>query len=513
MFAISTDSGIKCMDILDGCIMEILLISPPVFDFYSTSHRMEPLGLQYIKEALLNFGHRVELYDSTASGKVKHKKMPNELEYLLKYYEEDTSPFSLHSGYKRFGDSFSRIIKFINDGNFDIIGISSLFSAYHPDVEDLVKEIKKYSEIPVIIGGTAVTAQKEVLFENSSADFMISGCGTESMPLFADFIAGKLDIEKVPGLIYRKNGNILSNAPSTEPAWSKDIIPERENLRIFRKKKIAKTVLSSGCRNRCSFCSIHRDNKFALREITHIRKEFEYLKNIGTEIIDIEDDDIFSDPHFTEEVLKLLKEFHGSGIQFTAMNGLTAKNILPIADGLIEAGFLKLDLSLVTSSEKAISGMKRPHDLITIEKIVEVVKTRIEVEVFLIPGLPGTTLENTLETMIHLNKLKIKCGLSPLYLVPGVPMFESMGIPENLRLCRGSALYPFDSPERSNIASLLKISRFLNYSLTSASDPDFEENRNYFLKSLERKKWYKRTKTGEWTDSFEFTGDFSGIKM
>ena len=371
-----------------------------------------------------------------------------------------------------------------------------------------IKEIKNHSSIPIVVGGTAVTAQKEELFKRSLADFMIAGCGTESMPLFAEFISGKLEIEKVPGLIYRKNGKIFSNEPSNEPAWSGNIMPVRENLRIFHKKKIAKTVFSSGCMNRCSFCSIHRDNKFALRDIAHIRNEFEYLKNIGTEIIDIEDDDIFSDPHFTKELLDMLKYFHSSGIQFTAMNGLTAKNILPIADELYEAGFMKLDLSLVTSSEKAISDMKRPHDLITIKKIVEAVKGRIEIEVFLIPGLPGTTLENTLETMINLNKLKIKCGLSPLYLVPGVPMFENMGIHQDLRLCRGSALYPFDSHEQSNIASLLKISRFLNYSLISGSDPDFKENREYFLKSLERKKWYKQTKTGEWVDFFEFSSDF-----
>jgi len=484
--------------------LNILLIAPPIFDFYSTPHRMEPLGLQYIKEALLSFGHSVKLYDATASGKVKTQIMPSELEYLSKYYEEDVSPFSLHSGYKRFGDSFSKIIKFINDRNFDLIGISSLFSPYHPDVENLVCEIRKVSSIPIVIGGTAVTAQKEVLFERSSADFMISGCGTESMPLFADFIAGKLAIEKVPGLIFRKNGTIFSNATSSEPPWSTNITPKRENLRIFRKKKIAKTVFSSGCQNRCSFCSIHRDNKFALREIEHIRNEFEYLKNIGAEIIDIEDDDIFSQPHFTKEVLKLLKEYHKSGIQFTAMNGLTAKNILPIADELAEAGFLKLDLSLVTGLKTVASGMNRPHDKEVIKKIIQAVDGRIEIEVFLIPGLPGTTLESTLETMIDLNKFKIKCGLSPLYPVPGVPMFERMGIPENLRLCRGTALYPFDTHERSNIASLLKISRFLNYSLTSASDPDFEENRRYFLKSLERKKWFRKTKTGEWVDSFEW---------
>jgi anaerobic magnesium-protoporphyrin IX monomethyl ester cyclase len=487
--------------------LKILLIAPPIFDFYTSPHRLEPLGLLYIKKALSNSGHSVEIYDATASGKVKKIKTPPEFEYLDKYYCQDSSPFSLHSGYKRFGDSFNKILDHCQKNSFDIIGISSLFSAYHPDVELLASEIKKVTDAPVIIGGTAVNSLDKEALGKSAADYMISGCGSVSMPIFAEALSGKAGLPDVPGLIYMVDGKIIKNPPSRMAAWSGNLIPERENLRIFKKQKSAPVVFSSGCRNKCSFCSIHLENSFNVRELSSIKEELLYLHSIGVENVDIEDDDLFSDRPFAQELLDLLKHFHSKGMTFTAMNGTTAKNIIPFADKIVDSGFIKLDLSLVCFSELTASGMGRPHNIKEIETIVSIIDRRIEVEVFIIPGLPGTSLKETLSTMIYLNKMNIKCGLSPLYLVPGVPMFEKTGIPQNLRLCRGSALYPFSEEERNNIASLLKISRFLNYKLSEEDRPEYSENLFYFRKSLSEKKWLKKTKDGKWENSFSFSLD------
>ncbi len=488
--------------------MKILLIAPPVFDFYFTTHRMEPLGLLYIREASAKAGHDVTLYDATLSGKVKRVATPPEFAYLNKFYEEDCSPFSLHSGYKRLGDSFFKIVGFIKENNFDLIALSSLFSPYHPDVELLAAEIKKVTDIPVVIGGTAVNAQKKKIAETTNADYLNCGNGAVTLPFLADAIAGKIGFEKVPGLIWRKEGEIIFNEPSFEPAWCGDLIPKRENLRYFRKKKIAKMIFSAGCRNRCAFCSIHRDNRLAFREISHIKKELEYLLSIGAEVVDIEDDDIFSNGEYTSQILDILEEMHTKGMTFTAMNGLTARNILPYSERLVKSGFIKLDLSLVSAEKSVAKGLHRPHGIDEIEEIIRRTEGKTEIEVFLIPGLPGTELRDTCETLLHLNKLGVKGGLSPLYLVPGVPMFEEMGIPENVRLCRGSALYPFDDEKRADVASLLKISRFLNYSLEHKNDENYPENLNYFNESLRRKRWFRLGKDGIWLNSFGFTENF-----
>ena len=488
--------------------MKILLIAPPVFDFYFTTHRMEPLGLEYIREALENAGHSVTLYDSTASGKVKQVATPPEFSYLSEFYEEDASPFSLHSGYKRLGDSFFKIIDFIGKGDFDLIALSSLFSPYHPDVENLAAEIKKITKTPLCIGGTAVNAQKKRIAGTTNADYLNCGNGAITLPLLADAMSGKTGFDEVKGLIYRKNGGICMNEPSFEPAWCRDLIPKRENLRYFRKKKIAKMIFSAGCRNRCAFCSIHRDNRLAYRDISHIKRELEYLLSIGAEVVDIEDDDIFSTREYAAQIIELLEEMHEKGLSYTAMNGMTVRNIIPFAAKLSKAGFIKLDLSLVSAEKSVADHLHRPHGIAEIEKVIELTEGKIEIEVFLIPGLPGTEIAETCTTLIHLHKLGVKGGLSPLYLVPGVPMFEEMGIPENVRLCRGSALYPFDDKKRADIASLMKISRFLNYSLDHKNDENYGVFQNYFNESLRRRRWFKLTRDGIWRDSFEFSENF-----
>ncbi|MBO7126885.1 cobalamin-dependent protein [bacterium] len=488
--------------------MKILLIAPPVFDFYFTTHRMEPLGLLYIREALEKAGHDVTLYDAAFSGKVKRVATPPEFAYLDKFYEEDASPFSLHSGYKRLGGSFQKILDFIAKNDFDLIALSSLFSPYHPDVELLAVEIKKVTETPVCIGGTAVNAQKKKIAETTNADYLNCGNGAVTLPCLADAMSGKIGFEEVPGLIYRKEGEIIFNEPSLEPAWCGGLIPKREKLRWFRKKMIAKIIFSAGCRNRCAFCSIHRDNRLAFRDIPHIKAELEYLLSIGAEVVDIEDDDIFSNGEYTSQILDILEEMHSRGLCFTAMNGLTARNILPFAERLVPAGFVKLDLSLVSAEKGVAKGLHRPHGIAEIEEIIRRTEGKTEIEVFLIPGLPGTELVDTCSTLLHLNKLGVKGGLSPLYLVPGVPMFEEMGIPENVRLCRGSALYPFDDEKRADVASLLKISRFLNYSLEHKNDENYPEILNYFNESIRRKRWFRLGKDGIWRDSFGFTENF-----
>jgi hypothetical protein len=43
------------------------------------------------------------------------------------------------------------------------------------------------------------------------------------------------------------------------------------------------------------------------------------------------------------------------------------------------------------------------------------------------------------------------------------------------------------------------------------SDEDYD-NINYYRKSAERKKWYRKTKSG-WIDSFEFDADINNIEV
>ncbi len=489
-------------------MLKILLVSPPVFDFYYTPARKEPLGLLYIKDALnsINDVH-ADVYDTLLSGKVKKTAVPACFNYLHSIYREDISYFSLFTTYYRFGDSFNKIVSRIINGGYAMVGISALFSGYFPDVENLIIRIKRDTSAVVVVGGWAVDAERETLFKQSQADFFLCGNGEETFPCLVKAYLGEIPFDSVPGIIYRNNGTICSTVEQKQVPLT-SIPPERQGAYFFNKKRIAKVVVGRGCSYSCDFCAIHRHRTFSLRSIQSLEKEFDYLLTRGIEIIDFEDDNLFCSKEFSEKFIPLLKKYHARGLSYTAMNGITVKNILPYVNDIIDAGFIELNLSLVTSHGKVADAVGRPFGMEAIRAIAAEVHGRIPTLVFLILGLPGTTPEMVLHDILALAELPVTIGVSPLYSVPGVPLFERMGIPRNRRCMRGSALSTFGkSFTREDIATLWKFARMINRLKKAGrrSTADDRENLFYFCKSLREKTWYRKTGEGCWMKSFSFS--------
>lgn len=491
-------------------MIKILLLSPPVFDFYFTPARKEPLGLLYIKMALEKIKNvSVDIYDTTISGKTRKVKLPESFNYLKEIYAKDHSCFSLFSNYYRFGDSFNKIIDRIIKGKYDIAGISALFSAYFPDVENLIRLIKEKTRAKVVAGGWAVNAEKERLFAESKADFFLSGNGEDTFPQFVNALINNTPLEEVKGVIFRKNGTIHSTPQLIQSKIPEDF-PLRTNKYFFNNKRIAKVVLSRGCLYKCDFCPIHTGNTFSLRTIQSIERELKYLSGAGIEIVDFEDDNLFCTKEFSRELIPLLEKYHNKGLSYVAMNGITARNIVTFIDRIIKAGFIELNLSLVTSDDKLSHSVNRPFSLEVIKEVINHVQGRIKTLVFIIIGLPGSTPKKVLNDILALAQLPVTIGVSPLYMVPGVPMFEKMGLPSDRRLLRGSALYKFDNSfTREDVASLWKFVRMVNWLKSSRNNlsNDEKENLFYFSKSITEKTWYRKTRNNIWEKGFSFTID------
>lgn len=472
---------------------------------------MEPLGLLYIKHELEKKDYiSCELYDCILSGKTKKLSTPEHFNYLKNIYYEDYSYFSLLSKYFRLGDSSHKIINKVKSENYDLIVISSLFSAYYNDVEKLVKNIKQNCSAKIVLGGWAINTGKEELFKNSNADFFLTGNGEYNLPLLVDALQNKISLDEVAGLIYKKDNSVFYNKNSAYCKISEEF-PLRENKYYFNKKQISKVILSRGCLYKCKFCTIHRNQDFSLRSIESIEKELKYLHSIGTEIINFEDDNLFSNKSYAKNLLTLLKKYHQKGLTFAAMNGITAKNILPFIEDIIDAGFIELNLSLVTTDSSISKKTNRPFQLDTLEQVVKKVNGRIKTLVFLILGLPSSTPEIIINDIINLAKLPLTIGVSPLYLLPEVPDLANLGLPENRNLLRGSALYKFPKQfSREDIASLWKFVRMINKIKTFNQElSDIEkDNLYYFKKSLKEKNWYKLTKDNKWEKSFSFAINF-----
>ena len=75
---------------------DILLIQPPIRDFYLTAKRTIPYGLTCIASALIESGYSVDILDALATSKARVRDLPEQMSYLRQYYPQpDRSPFAL----------------------------------------------------------------------------------------------------------------------------------------------------------------------------------------------------------------------------------------------------------------------------------------------------------------------------------------------------------------------------------------------------------------------------------
>jgi hypothetical protein len=65
--------------------MKILLVQPPVQDFYQTTMRTLPVGLLYLASSLQAAGYEVELLDCQATSQKRVLDLPGEFQCLKRW--------------------------------------------------------------------------------------------------------------------------------------------------------------------------------------------------------------------------------------------------------------------------------------------------------------------------------------------------------------------------------------------------------------------------------------------
>ena len=144
--------------------MKLLLIQPPVQDFYDTDVRLQPIGLCYLKAAVKKYLPSIEVVikDYHAGCGRRTVTIPRELRYLSEFYPVvDKSPFSTFHQYYHFGKSFDDIEQEIAETKPDIVGISSLFTPYYRETLAVAACVKRRLNVPVVMGGSHASAVPE----------------------------------------------------------------------------------------------------------------------------------------------------------------------------------------------------------------------------------------------------------------------------------------------------------------------------------------------------------------
>jgi radical SAM superfamily enzyme YgiQ (UPF0313 family) len=458
--------------------MKILLLQPPIQDFYDTDIRLQPLGLCMLKAMVRERLPEIEVVvrDYHQGYGRKDIPLPPDLSYLKEFYSHpDNSPFSMFHKYVHFGASFVRIAEEVQRENPDLIGISSLFSPYHREAAACAREIRKRLGSPIIMGGPHVSAMPLAVLADPNVEFIVCGEGEKPLVELLKALLSGGSYDRVDGLGYKRNGEPVLNPPAGNYGFDElplpdfsDLPPERYRL---GKKPLCFVTTTRGCPHRCEFCSVHLTFREGFRQRTpeQVMHELEERYSAGYRAFDFEDDNLsFHKRRFADLLRLVIQRWPAGEIVCTAMNGISYLSLdHEILSLMRRAGFRDLNLSLVSAEEQSLAAANRPH---TVRKFLETVEQArslgFRIVAYQIIGLPSEALDGMIRTMALLSRLPVLLGVSIFYLTPGSPMargFPAMKDSDAFKARSTAMAIETDRFCRDDLYTLFITARIINF--------------------------------------------------
>ena len=457
--------------------MKVLLIQPPVRDFYDTDVRLQPIGLAYLKAAIAKHLPNIEVIVKDYHGGCGRKTVaiPKELRYLSEYYPvADKSPFSTFHQYYHFGKSFDEIEPEVAALKPDIVGISSLFTPYFREALEVAARVKKQTGATVVMGGSHASAAPESLLSSPNVDYVIRGEGEKPLVEFLRRIENRTAVKDTPNLAYKRNGEFIYNPIEDNFPIDELPIPDLSDFApatyTLAGKPMTFMISSRSCPHKCSFCSVHTTfgTDYRRRSLENVLEEIVLRHRQGYRVIDFEDDNLtFYKQTFKELCRRLIARFPDREMEFVAMNGIS---YLSLDDELLElmyqAGFSHLNLALVSSDKTVRETTKRPHTLEAYVKVVgKAQQLGFKIVSYQILGLPNETLDSMIQTLAFNARLPVLLGASPFYRTPNAPIARGLELTEtDFVKARLTALaIESESFSRDDIYTLFVTTRIVNF--------------------------------------------------
>lgn len=461
-------------------MVDILLIQPPIRDFYLTQKRTIPYGLAAIAAVLIDHGFSVDILDALATAKSRPADLPEPMHYLTEYYgRPDVSPFALFHRFRHFGYSYQHIGETVRRSGAFLVGISSLFTAYSDEAVRTAEIVKaRLPECRTVVGGHHPTALPHDLMKSRAIDFVLRGEGEVSMARLARAVQNGRPVADIPGIVFRnKDGTLKTRAPAVMDDLDKFPPPAVHlvNHRFYRRRKRASAVVvtSRGCPFNCSYCCVGASSgsRYRRRSIASVLQEIETARiDHGAGFIDFEDENIsLHKPWFLSLLSGIQSRFGSGDLELRAMNGLFPPTLdHEVVPAMKAAGFKTLNLSLGSSVAGQVRRFRRPNVTRAFATAVSLAaRHRMGAVGYIIAGAPGQTAEDSLQDLWFLAGQNILAGLSVYYPAPGSADFtlcRDLGVlpPANM-LMRSTALPVSHATSRIELVTLLRLARILNF--------------------------------------------------
>ena len=378
------------------------------------------------------------------------------------------NPIPITPKFVRIGMSQDKILKKVAD--FDVIGISSVFTQQTSRCFEISNLIKSNFPDKIIIGGGVNSRNLKVNFFNNSFDIIFNSEAEKSLVDFAKYLdCGSPSLSKIEGISYmidkkmqtNLTRNIIQNLDDIpSPSWHKlpykkyweigRLWGGREGLADYNKiVRFSSIFTSRGCPFTCSFCHISKEKgneetgnigSLRLHSVDRVEEEFNILKKLKTEYIYINDDSFLAKKKRAGLIMERLKKFN---FKLADINGINIihffkrkKTKLVVDEEFLEllydAGFKKITLPFESANQRIIdkwcSKKWNVGKCDTIDLVKKLNKAGIVADGNFMIGYPDETpteLKNTfLLARDQMDAGMVGCQFFMVQPFPGTEIFE-----------------------------------------------------------------------------------------
>lgn len=206
-----------------------------------------PLGLAYVAAAVERAGFAVGVIDAIGEAPTRVEK---------------------DGDFRRVGLGTADIIGRI-DADTRVLGISLMFSFLWPSTRELIRAIRAARPDVILVGGGEhFTGLAEHSMREAPVDVVVMGEAEESIVELLDALAaGRTDLETIPGLAWRRDGEIRVNPRRARqknvdeiawPAWHLFDVKgydDQELVNGIHKGLTIPILATRGCPYQCTYCS------------------------------------------------------------------------------------------------------------------------------------------------------------------------------------------------------------------------------------------------------------------
>jgi radical SAM superfamily enzyme YgiQ (UPF0313 family) len=255
----------------------------------------------------------------------------------------------------------SRFIEQMQRWHPTVLGLSSTSPSHKAAIALAGKAKQIDPHVIVVKGGVHETyCAPHTIANVPDVDYCMSGEADDCFPLLLKQLWANGDVSCVPGLTWRRQGQVVTNtirpAPvelDTLPYPARDLLYASDyyDFAIFGGRRTTQVQTMRGCPFTCTFCNQRRRNP-SVRTVESVVRELRHLRDAGFEAVFFDDPTFTVDRHRTAELMSAIRhERLGMTFGCQTRSELVTPELLRTMAG---AGFEFVSFGLETTNEASL---------------------------------------------------------------------------------------------------------------------------------------------------------------